>query len=304
MKPEGKEGVRMSTLSEASQKIQFTGRKKGIRDIPETIKKGYRMAPGQLRFCAIAAVVLLVVVFIVMTITGNKAASNVVINEEALVLQDAVKAERIEALDAKTIALAENPVYDGNGKRLILTEKVVTSKNYWVTMAPESEITAYESVIGEGRFIPIEKFENNSIWITMASDDEMNKCIAAVEGSGLVPLKAMENLDWLNRGTDEENKKAAEAFGNMEFIQFEKLGTTSIRLIRGTESEISAAEDAWGHNRLLRICAILLLVLVAGAYAWRESRNPARNSAIKIPRKRTGRSAFRRWYPVRKLTGS
>ena len=268
MKPEGKEGVRMSTLSEASQKIQFTGRKKGIRDIPETIKKGYRMAPGQLRFCAITAVVLLLVVFIVMTITGNKAARNVVINEEALVLQDAVKAERIEALDAKTIALAENPVYDGNGKRLILTEKVVTSKNYWVTMAPESEITAYESVIGEGRFIPIEKFENNSIWITMASDDEMNKCIAAVEGSGLVPLKAMENLDWLNRGTDEENKKAAEAFGNMEFIQFEKLGTTSIRLIRGTESEISAAEDAWGHNRLLRICAILLLVLVAGAYAF------------------------------------
>ena len=59
----------MSTLSEASQKIQFTGRKKGIRDIPETIKKGYRMAPGQLRFCAITAVVLLLVVFIVMTIT-------------------------------------------------------------------------------------------------------------------------------------------------------------------------------------------------------------------------------------------
>ena len=29
-----------------------------------------------------------------------------------------------------------------------------------------------------------------------------------------------------------------------------------------------AAEDAWGHNRLLRICAILLLALVAGAYAF------------------------------------
>ncbi len=258
----------MSTLSGASQKIQFTGRKKGIRDIPETIRKGYRMAPGQLRFCAITAVVLLLVVFIVMTITGNKADSNVIINEEALVLQDAVKAERIEALDAKTIALAESPVYDGNGKRLILTEKVVTSKNYWLTMAPESEIAAYESVIGEGRFIPIEKFENNSIWITMATDDEMNKCIAAVEGSGLVPLKAMENLDWLNRGTDAENTKAAEAFGNMEFIQFEKLGTTSIRLIRGTESEISAAEDAWGHYRLLRLCTILLLIAVAGAYAF------------------------------------
>ena len=170
----------MSTLNEASKKIPYIGRKKGIRDIPETLRKGYRMAPGQLRFCAITAVVLLLAVFIVMTVTGNKADSNVIINEKALVLQDALKAERIEALDAKTIALADSPVYDGNGKRLILTEKVVTSRSYWVTMAPESEIAAYESAIGEGRFVPIEKFENNSIWITMASDDEISKCIAAV----------------------------------------------------------------------------------------------------------------------------
>ena len=258
----------MSTINEASKKVPYIGRKKGIRDIPETLRKGYRMAPGQLRFCAITAVVLLLAVFIVMTVAGNKADSNVIINEKALVLQDAVKAERIEALDAKTIALADSPVYDGNGKRLILTEKVVTSRSYWVTMAPESEIAAYESVIGEGRFIPIEKFDNNSIWVTMASDDEISKCIAAVDGSGLVPLRDMENLDWLNRGTDAENKKAAEAFGNMEFIQFEKLGTTSIRLIRGSDGEIGAAEESWGHYRLLRLCAILLLVLAAGAYAY------------------------------------
>ena len=50
----------------------------------------------------------------------------------------------------------ESPVYDGNGKRLILTEKVVVSKNYWVTMCPESEIAEYEKAIGEGRFLALE----------------------------------------------------------------------------------------------------------------------------------------------------
>ena len=257
----------MSTGNEAIQKTTF-GRKKGIRDIPEILSKGYRMAPGQLRFCIAAAVVLVTVILIVMFIAGGRASNNVAVNEEAAVLQDAVRAERIEALDAKTIRFAESPVYDGNGKRLILTEKVVTSKSYWVVMCPESEIAEYESVIGEGRFLQLETIGNNSIWITMASDDEIGKCAAAVEGSGLVQLNAMENLDWLNRGTAEENKKAAEAFENVEFIQFEKLGTTSIRLRRGTEGQIAETENAKSRYRLIRLCAILLLLVAAGVFAY------------------------------------
>ena len=254
----------MSTINE---KTTF-GRKKGIRDIPEILRKGYRMAPGQLRFCVAVAVVLVIAVFIIMSIAGGNANRNVSINEEALVLQDALRAERIEAEGQKSIHFADNPVYDGNGKRLILTEKVVTSRNYWVVMCPDSEINAYESVIGEGRFLPLEKIGNNSIWIVMASDDEMNKCIAAVEGSGLIQLHAIENNDWLNKGTDEENKKAAEAFGNLEFIQFEKLGTTSIRLRRGTENQIAADENAKSSYRMIRLAGILLLFAAAGLFAY------------------------------------
>ena len=257
----------MSTMNGATPNTTF-GRKKGIRDIPENLRKGYRMAPGQLRFCVTAAVVLVLAIFIVMFIAGNRASNGVAINEEALVLQDAVRAERIEAEGAKSIRFAESPVYDGNGKRLILTEKVVVSKNYWVTMCPESEIAEYEKAIGEGRFLALETIGNNSIWITMASDDEIKKCISAVEGSGLVQLNTMENLDWLNRGTDEENKKAAEAFENMEFIQFEKLGTTSIRLRRGTDGKLSEAENTKSSYRLARLGAILLMFAAAGAYAY------------------------------------
>ena len=138
----------MSTMNGATPNTTF-GRKKGIRDIPENLRKGYRMAPGQLRFCVTAAVVLVLAIFIVMFIAGNRASNGVAINEEALVLQDAVRAERIEAEGAKSIRFAESPVYDGNGKRLILTEKVVVSKNYWVTMCPESEIAEYEKAIGK-----------------------------------------------------------------------------------------------------------------------------------------------------------
>ena len=255
----------MSTVN--GTKKEF-GRKKGIRDIPENLRKGYRMAPGQLRFCVAVSVVLVLAIIIVMLIAGNNASNNVVINEESLVLQDAARAERIEAEGQKSIHFADSPVYDGNGKRLILNERVVTSRNYWVVMCPDSEIAAYESVIGEGRFITLDKIGNNSLWIVMATDDEMNKCIAAVEGSGLVRLDEAGNTAWLNKGTDEENKKAAETFGNMEFIQFEKLGTTSIRLRRGTESQIAADENAKSNYRLFRLIGILLLFAAAGLFAY------------------------------------
>ena len=208
----------MSTINE---KTTF-GRKKGIRDIPENLRKGYRMAPGQLRFCIAAAVVLVLAVFIAMFIAGNRASSNIIINEEALVLQDALQAERIEAEGQKSIHFADSPVYSGSGKRLILTEKIVTSRNYWVTMSPDSEIAEYESTIGEGRFIPLEKIGNYSIWIVMATDDEMKQCIEKVEGSGLVQLNAIENDAWLNRSTDEENKTSVRDQGrNLTSINLE-----------------------------------------------------------------------------------
>ena len=263
----------MSTGNMTAPKETYN-RKKGIRDIPENIRKGYRMVPGQLRFCVAAALVLVLIAFAVMLFAGGRAAYDTAITEEALVLQDAARAERVEAVDAKTIRLAETPVYDGNGKRLILLEKILASKNYWVTLCPESEIAAYEAVIGEDRFIALETIGENSIWVTMADDNEISKCAAAVEGCGLVQLNTMENTDWLNRGTEEENKKAAEAFGNIEFIQFEKLGTTSIRLRRGTDREIAADESARSSFRLIRLLAILLALAAAGglAYALKSSK--------------------------------
>ena len=70
----------MSTMNGATPNTTF-GRKKGIRDIPENLRKGYRMAPGQLRFCVTAAVVLVLAIFIVMFIAGNRASNGVAINE-------------------------------------------------------------------------------------------------------------------------------------------------------------------------------------------------------------------------------
>ena len=253
----------MSTVNET--KNILNGNKRSIRDIPATIKSGTRMTREQLRFCIIAACIIIAALVVLMVIAGNRAEYSVAVNEEAALLQDASGAERILSVDGKKIAFQDGYSYSGNGKRLILNEKITTSKNYWVTMATEDEIAEYEQVIGEGRFIQLEKTGNNSLWIMMGTEDEMKKIN---QPSSIVLLNEIQDDSWLQKGTDEDKKAAEEAFNNITFIQFEKLGNTHIRLRRGTESEIQKLDNGNIGTRGLRLIAILLLIAAAGVFAY------------------------------------
>ena len=254
----------MSTINETN----IRGKKRSIRDIPATIKSGTRMTREQLRFCIIVAVVAIAVLFVVMSIAGNRANNNVIINEEAAVLQDATTAERILSVDGRKVAFQEGYAWSGTGKRLILNEKITTSKNYWVTMSTEDEIAEYEKVIGEGRFLQLQNVGNYSLWIMMGTDDELKKINGAVEGAAIVPINNISDSSWLKKGTDEENKAAEAAFNNITFIQFEKLGKTHIRLRRGTDTEIQSIDNGKVQQRLIRLGAILLLIAAAGVFAY------------------------------------
>ena len=77
----------MSTVNET--KVLINSKKRGIREIPETIRSGVRMTREQLRFCIIAAVALILILVLVMTIAGNRADNATAVNEEAALLQDA-----------------------------------------------------------------------------------------------------------------------------------------------------------------------------------------------------------------------
>ena len=243
------------------------GKRRGIREIPATIKAGTRMTKNQLRFFITAAVVLIAVLFIVMTIAGNRADVAVTVNEEANILQDASTAERILVVDGNNLQFEEGYSWSGEGTRTILNEKVTTSKNYWITLSSESEIAEYEQVIGEGRFLQLAETGNNSLWLVMGKDEEIAK-VNALDGAALVPINHIRDNAWLQKGTDEENKAAEAVFNNIRFIQFEKLGQTHIRLRRGMESEITRIDDSKVRTRLLRLIFILLLIAAAGALAF------------------------------------
>ena len=256
----------MSTINESKNLLNT--KKRGIREIPETIRKGVRMTRDQLRFCIIIAVVVIAARFVGMVITGNNADKAVAVNEEVQVLRDAASAERILSVDGKKIAFQEGYSRSGEGERRILNEKITTSKNYYVTLSPESDIAAYEAVLGEGRFLRLEELGNNSIWIVMATEEEIRKVSDASPEAKIVPINNIPDSSWLQKGTDEENKAAEAAYSNIRFIQFEKLGTTHIRLRRGLESEIQEADNSKTQSRQLRLFAILLLIALVGGLAF------------------------------------
>ena len=212
----------MSTIMRSPEEILAKGQQRKISEIPATIKSGTRMTRNQLHFCVVTAVVLVLVLFLVMVIAGNKADSVVSVNEEVQVLQDADAAERIIVKEGKFLEFAEGSPKPAEGQRTILNEKITTSKNYWVTLSSDEEIAAFEAVIGEGRFIQIEKLGNNSLWLVMGTDDEMAKC-NELEGAAIVPINNITDNAWLQKGTDEDNLAAEAAYNNIRFIQFERL---------------------------------------------------------------------------------
>ena len=143
----------MSTTIKTAEEILAGRNKRGIRDIPATVRAGIRMTKPQLRFCMVVSGFLIALLIVVMLIAGNQATGVMQVNEAADLLQDAAGAERIEAPDPVNnpakIQFAEGVTWSGEGTRTIMTERSSMSRNYWLTLCSEGDIAEMEAVIGE-----------------------------------------------------------------------------------------------------------------------------------------------------------
>ena len=261
----------MSTTLKTAAEILASKNKRGIKDIPETVRSGMRMTKTQLRFCMFVSGVLIAALIVVMLIAGNRATNAVKINEEAASLEEATGAERIEAPDVvhnpAVIEFADGITWSGEGQRVILTQRSTESRTYWLTLCTESEIARFEEILGENRFLELEKFENNSLWIVMGQSKEMQKCID-LNISKLVQITEMDGTDWLKQGTDEENEKVLAAFENLKFFQFQTVGDKKVRLIRGTDIELRTHEANEKKYKQWRAISLALLIIATGVFVY------------------------------------
>ena len=261
----------MSTMKKSAEEILASKNKRRIKDIPETIRKGFRMTKTQLRFCMIVSAVVIIALIVLMTIAGNQATNAVKINEEAALLGEAAGAERIEAPDVvhnpAKIEFAEGVKWSGEGDRVILTQRSTESRSYWLTYCGEEEIAALEGILGTGRFLELENFGDKSLWIVMGQDKEMQKCVD-LNVTTLVQINEMDGTDWLKKEAGEAYEKVAKAFEKYKFFQFQTVGDKKVRLIRGTNLEVrnDSAEQKTYKQR--RVFSLILLIISTGTYIY------------------------------------
>ena len=262
----------MSTTLKTAQEILASKNKRGIRDIPQTVREGVRMTKTQLRFCMIVCAVLVIALIVISLIAGNQAVNTVKVNEAVALLEDAAGAERIEAPDVVNnparIQFAEGVTWSGEGTRVIMTERSSMSRNYWLTLSSATEIAALEEITGEGRFLEVEKVDDTrSLWIVMAKDEEMQKC-NNLGVTTLVQIGEMDGTEWLRKESEEDFLKAEEALSKVQFLQFQAVGDSKVRLTRGTDLEIRNIKAEQKRAKQFRVYALLLLVISVGVFVF------------------------------------
>ena len=262
----------MSTTLKTAQEILASKNKRGIRDIPQTVREGVRMTKTQLRFCMIVCAVLVIALIAISLIAGNQAVNTVKVNEAVALLEDAAGAERIEAPDVVNnparIQFAEGVTWSGEGTRVIMTERSSMSRNYWLTLSSATEIAALEEITGEGRFLEVEKVDDTrSLWIVMAKDEEMQKC-NNLGVTTLVQIGEMDGTEWLRKESEEDFLKAEEALSKVQFLQFQAVGDSKVRLTRGTDLEIRNIKAEQKRAKQFRVYALLLLVISVGVFVF------------------------------------
>ena len=262
----------MSTTLKTAQEILASKNKRGIRDIPQTVRAGVRMTKTQLRFCMIVCAVLVIALIVISLIAGNQAVNTVKVNEAVALLEDAAGAERIEAPDVVNnparIQFAEGVTWSGEGTRVIMTERSSMSRNYWLTLSSATEIAALEEITGEGRFLEVEKVDDTrSLWIVMAKDEEMQKC-NNLGVTTLVQIGEMDGTEWLRKESEEDFLKAEEALSKVQFLQFQAVGDSKVRLTRGTDLEIRNIKAEQKRAKQFRVYALLLLVISVGVFVF------------------------------------
>ena len=85
----------MSKKIVVEEPIQFH-EEKGIREIADTLRRHVRMSPKQKRTSLIIATVLVLLLIFLVVLSKNNAASVLRRNESAVILQEAMHAERVE----------------------------------------------------------------------------------------------------------------------------------------------------------------------------------------------------------------
>ncbi len=275
----------MSKKNKTDAPVEFERDKRGLKDIPDTIRRHARMSKRQIRATLSIAGIILILLAAVMIIADRQATAPLEAYESAEIMKESAGAEYIDIINkSRNIELREpesgNPVYL-NGRRLILLRRSgVTADDYWFTVLKEKDDKHITAALGARDLIPLETEDDNVLFIFKAKQQEISVCRQKwPDGLSYTPdfiaYNSLSDDYFTGEGNAETGNGDAytalfhRLMSRLNFIQYTVNDASSeISLFRGTDADLKKAEDNVSRLQIIRMVIIALVVAALGVLAY------------------------------------
>ena len=284
----------MSKKIKTDAPIEFEKDKRGLKDIPDTLRRHARMSERQIRWSLIIAGLLIVLLAAVMAVTDKLATDPLEAYESAEIMKEAAGAEYVDIIN-KSTSIKLRPSESGepvmlDGRRLILLRRSgVTADDYWFTVVKKTDVDKIHGLksndtksLDEGTadIIPLDSDGDRMLFVFKAKQVDIDNTLAAwPENAGYTPEFISYNSKAADFFTDAGVAEADESneysvllhrmLSKFTFIQYTLNGGSSqLSLFRGTDADLKKADDNLSRLQIIRIVFILLLVIALGVLAY------------------------------------
>ncbi len=275
---------------------------RGLRDIPDTLRRHARMSKTQVRLSLFLAGLLIVLIAAVMLLAQNKANSILAANDDATVLKEAAGAEYIDIINNGTsLVLREGP--GGEAKRLddgrrviIMRRSGLDKEDYWFAVFSQDQADECKKIFVSKKInsnlIPLESEGDETLWVFKAKQNDvdgaiLDKLAAAGIDTAFVRLNDIsgnaQGDDAADDAPDTEGilgsaKEASlldDLLGRILFIQYTfNDGNANVELISGTDADQAQINRGISLLKLISVLIVVLLIVAAGllVYTLKNSR--------------------------------
>ena len=262
---------------------------RGIREIPDTLRRHARMSKRQVRLSLFCAGLLIVLIAALMIFAQNRADSILSANDDATVLKKATGAEYIDIINNGTaLVLREGASgeakYLEDGRRVIILRRSGLDKeDYWFTVFTPEQAEECRKVFTTKKInsslIPLESEGDQTLWIFKAKENDVGGTITEMLASAGIEAEFVCLNNMVGHALDAETEKTAgeggetslldEMLNRFLFIQYsynEK--NTDLELITGTNAEKAIVRQNNSVLQIILVVLVVLLIIAAGVLVY------------------------------------
>jgi len=265
-------GIDVSMKTEKSA-LELMGDTRGLREIPDTLRRGARMSPKQRRWSLFFAAAAILALILLLIVSQSRATAILKVNESAVVMREAMNAERIE-LTNKLQLTDRYGTATVNGKHLYVLQEVGqqtgkdSDKLYWLVYCREDEAADYAAAMKSYKqLIPLDIKDGKGLYVAVSQKNALEETVAKLAGKGIeAHFISLDELsgDSAPAGIPDADRDTLSAMLNeLEIYNFGYDSDQAIRLSRGSKGQIARMDEMKTLLRLIRLAMIIAMIAVA-----------------------------------------